>query len=81
MLSCCTIHEALAFIKSLRMQVEAVFAELQGTEQYIDYEFKDYKGTTHGFVARPNLVLPEIKEAYEKAFDQTVESFEKTLTV
>lgn len=49
LLSCCTIHEALAFIKSLRMQVEAVFAELQGTEQYIDYEFKDYKG--HSFVA------------------------------
>jgi dienelactone hydrolase len=38
-------------------------------------------GTVHGFAARPNLSLPEIKEAHEKAFEQTVAWFEKTLSV
>lgn len=81
------------------MQAEAVFAERKGTDQFIDYEFKVYKGqsfvartcsrifkqvilgTAHGFAVRPNLALPEVKEAYEKAFEQTVEWFENTLTV
>lgn len=38
-------------------------------------------GTAHGFAARPNLDLPEIKEAFELAFEQTVQWFQKTLTV
>jgi len=36
-------------------------------------------GTAHGFAARPNLEVPEVKEAYEKAFQQTVDWFKKTL--
>jgi carboxymethylenebutenolidase len=38
-------------------------------------------GTTHGFATRPNLDIPEIKEAYQKAFEQVVEWFDKTLVV
>ena len=38
-------------------------------------------GTAHGFAARPNLDLPEIKEAFELAFEQTVQWFQKTLVV
>lgn len=38
-------------------------------------------GTTHGFACRPDLADPQIKEAYEKAFEQTVEWFVKTLVV
>lgn len=38
-------------------------------------------GTAHGFGARPNLELPEVKEAHEKAFQQTVDWFAKTLVV
>ena len=38
-------------------------------------------GTAHGFAARPNLELPEIKEAFELAFEQTVQWFQKTLVV
>ena len=36
-------------------------------------------GTAHGFAARPNLEVPEVKEGYEKAFQQTVDWFKKTL--
>jgi len=36
-------------------------------------------GTAHGFAARPNLEIPEVEEAYEKAFQQTVDWFKKTL--
>lgn len=36
-------------------------------------------GTTHGFAARPNLGIPEIKKAFGDAVDQGVAWFEKTL--
>jgi carboxymethylenebutenolidase len=93
------LSDDFSFNKTLRMQVEAAFAERKGTDQFVDYEFKDYKGrsfvtvtcsrvfkhvilgTAHGFAARPNLSIAEVKEAYEQAFDQTVEWFEKTLAV
>jgi len=45
----------------------------------VDYEFVDYKGTCHGFAARPNLAIPTVKEAFEKCFEQTVNWFQKTL--
>jgi len=38
------------------------------------------KGTAHGFAARPNLSIPEVKEGYEGAFEQTVEWLDKKLT-
>ncbi|PPQ81617.1 hypothetical protein CVT25_013592 [Psilocybe cyanescens] len=64
---------------SKRLQVEAILASKKGKETYTEYEFKDYPGTAHGFAARPNLNLPEVKDAYEQAFEQTVEWFKKTL--
>lgn len=36
-------------------------------------------GTVHGFGARPNLDVPEIKEAFEKSQDQIVNWFNKTI--
>ena len=38
-------------------------------------------GTAHGFASRPNLDLPEIKAAHEKALEQTIAWFQKTLIV
>jgi len=71
-------EEDMFFPDSLRTQSEA---ELAGRKaNFVEYEFKEYKGTAHGFASRPNLELPEIKEAYEGAFEQTVEWFKKTLT-
>jgi len=42
------------------------------------YSF-NLQGTQHGFGSRPNLNLPEIKAAFEGAFEQTIEWFRKTL--
>ncbi|TRM64079.1 dienelactone hydrolase [Schizophyllum amplum] len=61
-------------------QAEALFAERKGKEGYVDYEFKVYPGTAHGFAARPNLAVPEVKAGYEGAFEQAVGWFKKTLT-
>lgn len=36
-------------------------------------------GTAHGFAVRPNLEVPDVKEGYEGALDQTVAWFKKTL--
>lgn len=36
-------------------------------------------GTAHGFACRPNLAVPEVKEGYEKALEQTIAWFGKTL--
>ena len=36
-------------------------------------------GTAHGFASRPNMKYPEIREAHEKALQQTIEWFRKTL--
>ncbi|KAG5646392.1 hypothetical protein DXG03_003715 [Asterophora parasitica] len=68
-------------IPALRVQAEGVFSECKGTSSFLEYEFKDYKGTAHGFAARPNLEIPEVKEAFERAFQQTVDWFAKTLPV
>jgi len=38
-----------------------------------------FPGTTHGFASRPNLKHPEIREAHEKALQQTIAWFKKTL--
>jgi len=47
----------------------------------VEYEFKDYKGTVHGFAARPALQIPEVKAAFEESFAQTLNWFDKTLKV
>ncbi|TFK68444.1 alpha/beta-hydrolase [Pluteus cervinus] len=72
-------EDDLFFAEAKRLQCEAIFAERTGKPDYVDYEFTVYEGTTHGFAARPNLTYPEIKEAHEKAFDQTVNWFLKTV--
>ncbi|KAI5896799.1 alpha/beta-hydrolase [Schizophyllum commune H4-8] len=58
---------------------EALFAERKGKDNYVDYEFKVYPGTAHGFAARPNLAYPEVKAGFEGAFEQAVQWFKKTL--
>ncbi|KAG6918342.1 hypothetical protein DXG01_014991 [Tephrocybe rancida] len=63
------------------IKAEALFAERKDTDAFVEYEFKDYEGTAHGFAARPNLEIPQVKEAYEKAFRQAVDWFDKTIGV
>ncbi|KAJ7288367.1 hypothetical protein C8J57DRAFT_1279972, partial [Mycena rebaudengoi] len=60
-------------------QIEALYGERKGKENYVDYEIKVYKDTAHGFGARPNLAYPEVKEGYEKAFQQAVDWFNRTI--
>lgn len=36
-------------------------------------------GTVHGFAARPQLSIPEVKEAFESVQQQIVNWFRKTL--
>jgi len=45
----------------------------------VEYEFKTYDGTVHGFACRPNLENPKVKLAFTGALDQTVAWFGKTL--
>ncbi|KAF9255952.1 dienelactone hydrolase endo-1,3,1,4-beta-D-glucanase [Marasmius fiardii PR-910] len=71
-------EEDFTFKPALRMKAEAEFVSRKPPHEY---EFKDYKGTTHGFASRPNFEYPEIKEAFEGAMDQIVGWFEKTLVV
>ncbi|GJE91791.1 dienelactone hydrolase family protein [Phanerochaete sordida] len=72
-------EEDMSFKKPLRDEAEALFASRKDKPEFVEYEFKDYKGTCHGFAARPNLEVPEIVEAYHGALDQTAAWFEKTL--
>jgi len=74
-------EEDMSFKRPIRLQAEEIFEERKGKENFVEYEFKDYKGTVHGFAARPNLGIPEIKAAFEAAFEQTVEWFNKTLPI
>lgn len=58
---------------------QAIFKEQEGKPDQVDYEFKTWPGTAHGFAVRPNLELPEVKAGYEGGLDQTVAWFKKTL--
>ncbi|KAF8208909.1 Alpha/Beta hydrolase protein [Mycena galopus ATCC 62051] len=60
-------------------EIEALYAGRKGTADFVDYEIKVYKGCAHGFGARPNLTYPDVKEGYEKAFQQAVAWFNKTI--
>ncbi|KAJ7574570.1 dienelactone hydrolase endo-1,3,1,4-beta-D-glucanase [Mycena floridula] len=68
-----------AFPEKQRKQSEVIFEARKGKEGFVEYEFKDYPGTAHGFAARPDLSYPEIKEAYEGACQQATDWFKKTL--
>ncbi|KAF4603375.1 AB hydrolase superfamily protein [Pleurotus pulmonarius] len=72
-------QEDFSFSDKLREEAEAVFAGREGENSWVDYEFTLYPGTVHGFGARPNLDVPEIKEAFEKSQDQIVNWFNKTI--
>ncbi|TFK38922.1 dienelactone hydrolase endo-1,3,1,4-beta-D-glucanase [Crucibulum laeve] len=80
-------EEDLFFPDDLRLKSEASFAERKGDNK-VDFEFQRYKGiqliifmlgTTHGFAARPNINILEVKEAHDKAREQAVNWFKKTL--
>jgi dienelactone hydrolase len=64
------------FPEENRLQYEAVLAS---RDDGLAYEFKLYKGTVHGFAARPYLANPVITKAFADALDQTVAWFQKTL--
>ncbi|KAH8104516.1 dienelactone hydrolase endo-1,3,1,4-beta-D-glucanase [Cristinia sonorae] len=74
-------EDDMSFGKKLRDEAEAVFAARKDKPDYVEYEFKDYPGTAHGFAARPNFGLPNIVKAYNDSFTQTVMWFNKTLQV
>ncbi|KIK69560.1 hypothetical protein GYMLUDRAFT_33933 [Collybiopsis luxurians FD-317 M1] len=65
----------------IRRRAEEILAERKGKDNFVEYEFRDYEGTVHGFAARPNLEYPEVMAGFEGAFEQTVQWFEKTLPV
>jgi len=69
------------FADASRLKVEAILAERKGAENFVNYEFKVYTGTVHGFAIRPDQTNPEVKEAYEKAMEQITAWFSKTLVV
>ncbi|KAF8478080.1 dienelactone hydrolase endo-1-3,1,4-beta-D-glucanase [Russula ochroleuca] len=56
-----------------------ILKEQEEKPDHVDYEFKIWKGTAHGFAVRPNLKVPDVKAGYEGALDQTVAWFKKTL--
>ncbi|KAH9480066.1 Hydrolase tropI [Psilocybe cubensis] len=72
-------EEDMWFPDTLRSAAEAEFASRKGKDNFVEYEFKEYKGTTHGFASRPNVSIPEAIEAHKAALDQTIEWFKKTL--
>ncbi|KAF5369494.1 hypothetical protein D9758_002662 [Tetrapyrgos nigripes] len=72
-------EEDFTFSPETRANTEKCLKARQGKVNFVDYEFKDYKGTVHGFAARPNLEIPEVKEGFEQAFEQTVNWFDKTM--
>ncbi|KAJ3576564.1 hypothetical protein NP233_g356 [Leucocoprinus birnbaumii] len=71
-------EDDFTFPTKKRKQAEEILAKRAKDEKTaIAYEFHDYKGTCHGFAARPNTQLPEIKEAFEKSLTETVAWFKK----
>ncbi|KAK0464596.1 dienelactone hydrolase endo-1-3,1,4-beta-D-glucanase [Desarmillaria tabescens] len=72
-------EEDMSFTPDARAAAEAELAGRRGKDNYVEYEFIEHKGTTHGFAARPNLAYPEVKAGFEAALQQTVEWFKKTL--
>ncbi|KAI5119205.1 hypothetical protein M0805_004460 [Coniferiporia weirii] len=72
-------EEDPSFGPELRAEAEAIFAARKDKPDFLAYEFHEYKGTVHGFAARPELSVPEIKEGFEKAFEATIKWFKQTL--
>ncbi|KIY64968.1 dienelactone hydrolase endo-1-3,1,4-beta-D-glucanase [Cylindrobasidium torrendii FP15055 ss-10] len=72
-------EDDMGFNDKIRMEAEAEFAGRRGKTNEVPYEFKVYPGTTHGFAARPNLSIPEVKDAFEGVQQQIVDWLKKTL--
>ncbi|KAF5369528.1 hypothetical protein D9758_002663 [Tetrapyrgos nigripes] len=72
-------EEDFTFSPEVRANAEKCLKAREEKDNFVDYEFKEYKGTVHGFAARPNLEIPEVKEGFEQAFEQTVNWFDKTM--
>ncbi|VDB91760.1 unnamed protein product [Peniophora sp. CBMAI 1063] len=72
-------EEDMGFKPAQRNTAEAVFKAREGKEDFIPYEFKDWKGCAHGFAIRPNQAYEDVKAGYEGATVQTIEWFKKTL--
>ncbi|KAJ7459828.1 dienelactone hydrolase [Mycena latifolia] len=67
-------------IKPARLtEIEALYEERRGKDTFVEFEIQVFKGTAHGFAARPNFAYPDVKEGFEKAFQQAVDWFNKTL--
>ncbi|CAK5270616.1 unnamed protein product [Mycena citricolor] len=58
-------------------EIEALYADRATAE----HEFISYPGTAHGFAARPDFEYPDVKAGFEKALNDSVAWFEKTLPV
>lgn len=58
-----------------RDQVEAALKGNTATDTKMEY----YPGTVHGFACRPNMSIPQVKEAFEKAFEDSVQWFNQHL--
>ncbi|KAF9236488.1 dienelactone hydrolase endo-1-3,1,4-beta-D-glucanase [Melanogaster broomeanus] len=72
-------EDDMSFKPAIRLKAEAIFAERKDKETFVPYEFVDYKGTAHGFAARPNLAYEDVKAGFEGSLAQTVGWFQKTL--
>ncbi|KAF7288579.1 DLH domain-containing protein [Mycena chlorophos] len=60
-------------------RIEQIKSLYNTRETKVDWEVNVYPGTAHGFAARPAMHIPEVKDGFEKAFQQTVEWFNKTI--
>ncbi|KAI0030257.1 dienelactone hydrolase endo-1,3,1,4-beta-D-glucanase [Vararia minispora EC-137] len=76
-------EEDMSFKPRLRQEAQAIFAARKEKPEFVDYEFRDYKGpcTAHGFAIRPNQSYPEVKAGYEGALEQTVTWFKTKLSL
>lgn len=72
-------EEDMAFKEKDVKTAQSFFKEQEGKPDHVDYEFKIWSGTAHGFAVRPNLEVPEVKAGYEGGLEQTVAWFKKTL--
>lgn len=72
-------QEDLSFKDKDVKAAQSIFKEQEEKPDNVDYEFKIWDGTAHGFAVRPNLQVPEVKAGYEGGLDQAVAWFKKTL--
>lgn len=77
--SWCLAEDDMGFKDKQAKAAQSYFREQEGRPDKVEYEFKIWNGTAHGFAVRPNLDIPEVKAGYEGGLDQTVTWFKKTL--